>query len=136
MSQSTSNPCSISQWAAVEALNGPHDFLIPRNAAFKARRDLVVDGLNKADGLQCATPEGAFYVYPNCAGVIGKTSPSGTKIETDKDFTTALLEEKLVAAVFGEAFGMSPAFRVSYATSDELLKEACTRIQEFCASLS
>ncbi len=136
MSQSTSNPCSISQWAAVEALNGPHDFLVPRNAAFKARRDLVVEGLNKADGLQCATPEGAFYVYPNCAGVIGKTSPAGTRIETDQDFTTALLEEKLVAAVFGEAFGMSPAFRVSYATSDELLKEACKRIQEFCASLT
>ena len=136
MSQSTSNPCSISQWAAVEALNGPHDFLEPRNAAFKARRDLVIEGLNKADGLQCGTPEGAFYVYPNCAGVIGKTTPAGTKISTDQDFTTALLEEKLVAAVFGEAFGMSPAFRVSYATSDDLLKEACKRIQEFCASLT
>ena len=136
MSQSTSNPCSVSQWAAVEALNGPHDFLAPRNAAFKTRRDLVVAELNKADGLQCATPEGAFYVYPNCAGAIGKTSPGGTKIETDKDFTTALLEEKLVAAVFGEAFGMSPAFRVSYATSEDLLTEACNRIQEFCASLT
>ena len=136
MSQSTSNPCSISQWAAVAALNGSHDFLVPRNAAFKARRDMVVAELNKADGLQCATPEGAFYVYPNCAGVIGKTSPAGTRIETDQDFTTALLEEKLVAAVFGEAFGMSPAFRVSYATSDDLLKEACKRIQEFCASLT
>jgi len=136
MSQSTSNPCSVSQWAAVEALNGSHDFLAPRNAAFKARRDLVVAEINKADGLQCATPEGAFYVYPNCAGVIGKTSPAGTKIETDKDFTTALLEEKLVAAVFGEAFGMSPAFRVSYATSEDLLTEACKRIQEFCASLT
>lgn len=136
MSQSTSNACSISQWAAVEALNGPHDFLAPRNEAFKNRRDLVVRELNKADGIQCGTPEGAFYVYPNIAGVIGKTTPSGVKIETDKDFTTTLLEEKLVAAVFGEAFGMSPAFRVSYATSDELLTEACKRIQEFCASLS
>lgn len=136
MSQSTSNPCSISQWAAVEALNGPHDFLAPRNEAFKNRRDLVVAELNKADGLQCGTPEGAFYVYPNCAGVIGKTTPAGTVIENDKAFATALLEEKLVAVVFGEAFGMSPAFRVSYATSEDVLTEACKRIQEFCTSLT
>ena len=136
MSQSTSNPCSISQWAAVEALNGPHDFLAERNAAFKSRRDLVVRELNKADGITCGTPEGAFYVYPNCAGVIGKRSAGGALIETDKDFCSALLEAKSVAAVFGEAFGLSPAFRVSYATSTEALTEACKRIQEFCAELS
>ncbi|MEL7129300.1 MAG: pyridoxal phosphate-dependent aminotransferase [Pseudomonadota bacterium] len=136
MSQSTSNPCSISQWASVEALNGPHDFLAERNAAFKARRDMVVAELNKADGLSCGTPEGAFYVYPSCAGVIGKRSPKGTLIETDKDFCSALLEEEQVAAVFGEAFGLSPAFRVSYATSTEALTEACKRIQRFCGALS
>ncbi|MEO1407701.1 MAG: pyridoxal phosphate-dependent aminotransferase, partial [Pseudomonadota bacterium] len=136
MSQSTSNPCSISQWASVEALNGPQDFLPERNAAFKQRRDMVVAELNKADGLVCGTPDGAFYVYPTCAGVIGKRSPAGKLIETDEDFCTALLEEELVAAVFGGAFGLSPAFRVSYATSTEALTEACKRIQRFCASLT
>lgn len=136
MSQSTSNPCSISQWASVEALNGPHDFLAERNAAFKARRDFVVAELNKAEGLSCNTPEGAFYVYPSCAGTMGKRSPGGVLIDSDQAFCTALLEEAQVAAVFGEAFGLSPAFRVSYATSTEALTEACKRIQGFCAGLS
>ncbi len=135
-SQSTSNPCSISQWAAVEALNGTQDFLAPNNAIFKRRRDMVIEMLNKAEGISCPTPEGAFYVYPSIAGCIGKTSPAGTKITDDEVFATALLEEKGVAVVFGAAFGLSPNFRVSYATSDEALKEACTRIQDFCASLT
>lgn len=136
LSQSTSNPCSISQWAMVEALNGSHDFLQERNAAFKERRDMVVAMLNEAEGIECATPEGAFYVYPSCAACIGKTSKGGTKIETDQDFAAALLEEEAVAVVFGEAFGMSPFFRISYATSKDLLEEACTRIQRFCAALT
>ncbi|OAN77125.1 aspartate aminotransferase [Jannaschia sp. EhC01] len=134
-SQSTSNPCSISQWAAVEALNGPQDFLAPNNETFKRRRDLVVSMLNEAEGIDCPTPEGAFYVYPSIHGCIGKTSAAGTKIDTDETFAKALLEEVGVAVVFGGAFGLSPAFRVSYATSDENLKEACTRIQDFCAAL-
>ena len=135
-SQSTSNPCSVSQWAAVEALNGTQEFLEPNNAMFKRRRDLVVDMLNEAEGISCPKPEGAFYVYPSVAGCIGKTSAEGTKIETDEDFARALLEEKGVAVVFGGAFGLSPNFRVSYATSDENLKKACERIQAFCAELS
>lgn len=135
-SQSTSNPCSVSQWAAVEALNGTQEFLEPNNAMFKRRRDLVVDMLNEAEGITCPKPEGAFYVYPSVAGCIGKTSAEGTKIETDEDFARALLEEKGVAVVFGGAFGLSPNFRVSYATSDENLKKACERIQAFCAELS
>lgn len=135
-SQSTSNPCSVSQWAAVEALNGPHDFIAENNAAFVRRRDLVVEMLNAAEGLDCPTPDGAFYVYPSIAGCIGKTSPAGTVISDDETFATALLEEHGVAVVFGAAFGLSPNFRVSYATSDEALREACTRIQAFCASLS
>ncbi|TDE41179.1 pyridoxal phosphate-dependent aminotransferase [Antarcticimicrobium sediminis] len=135
-SQSTSNPCSISQWAALEALNGPQDFLAPNNAIFKRRRDLVVTALNAIDGLTCPTPEGAFYVYPSIAGLIGKTTPKGTVIENDAIFATALLEETGVAVVFGAAFGLSPNFRVSYATSDENLKEACARIATFCASLT
>lgn len=135
-SQSTSNPCSISQWAAVEALNGTQAFLAPNNETFKRRRNLVVSMLNAIDGVTCPTPEGAFYVYPSIAGLIGKTSPAGTVIETDEIFATALLEEADVAVVFGAAFGLSPNFRVSYATSDEALKEACTRIQKFCASLT
>ena len=135
ISQTTSNPCSISQWASVEALNGPQDFLKTRADAFKTRRDLVVAGLNKCEGLHCPTPEGAFYVYPSCAGVIGKTSPGGKLIESDEDFATALLEEEQVAVVFGAAFGMSPAFRVSYATSSDVLEKALERIQRFCASL-
>ena len=134
-SQSTSNPCSIAQWAAVEALNGTQDF-IPRNQElFKGRRDLVVSMLNQAAGLSCPTPEGAFYVYPSCAGAIGKTSAGGAKIGDDESFVTALLEEEGVAVVHGSAFGVSPAFRVSYATSNEALTEACTRIQRFCGNL-
>lgn len=135
-SQSTSNPCSISQWAAVEALNGPQDFLKTNNEVFVRRRDLVAKMLNEAEGIACPTPEGAFYVYPSIAGLIGKTTPAGTVIENDEAFATALLEEAEVAVVFGAAFGLSPNFRVSYATSDEALKEACTRIQNFCASLT
>ncbi|PTX55417.1 aspartate aminotransferase [Litoreibacter ponti] len=135
-SQSTSNPCSISQWAAVEALNGTQDFLAPNNELFVRRRNLVVEMLNAADGIACPKPEGAFYVYPSIAGCIGKTSAGGTKIVDDETFATALLEEHGVAVVFGAAFGLSPNFRVSYATSDENLKEACTRIQTFCAGLS
>ncbi|TNE57970.1 MAG: pyridoxal phosphate-dependent aminotransferase [Alphaproteobacteria bacterium] len=135
MSQSTSNPTSISQWATVEALNGPQDFLIERNRVFKERRDLVVSMLNQASGLSCPTPEGAFYVFPSCAGCIGKSTPDGKVIETDGDFAEALLEAEGVAVVQGEAFGLSPFFRVSYATSTEALEEACTRIQRFCGSL-
>lgn len=135
-SQSTSNPCTISQWAAIEALEGPQDFLAPNNDMFIRRRDLVVSMLNDATGIICPTPEGAFYVYPNIKGCIGKTSAAGTKITNDEVFATALLEETGVAVVFGAAFGLSPNFRVSYATSDEALKEACTRIQTFCAALS
>lgn len=135
-SQSTTNPCSISQWAAVEALNGPQDFLEPNNAIFKRRRDLVVKMLNEVNGITCPTPEGAFYVYPSIAGLIGKTSKGGKLIENDEAFATALLEETGVAVVFGAAFGLSPNFRVSYATSDEALTEACTRIQNFCNALT
>lgn len=134
-SQSTSNPSSISQWAAVEALEGPQDFIAENNAVFKRRRDLVVKMLNQIEGVTCPTPQGAFYVYPSIAGLIGKTSPKGVKIENDEAFVTALLEETGVAVVFGAAFGVSPNFRVSYATSDEALQEACTRIQGFCAAL-
>ena len=134
-SQSTSNPCSIAQWAAVEALNGPQDFIAKNNEIFKGRRDLVVSMLNQATGLECPTPEGAFYVYPSCEGAIGKTSPSGKVIETDEDFVTELLECEEVASVHGGAFGMSPFFRISYATSTEALTEACQRIQRFCSAL-
>ncbi len=135
-SQSTSNPCSVSQHAAVEALNGTQDFLAPNNTIFERRRDLVVGMLNKAPGIICPTPEGAFYVYPSIAGCIGKTSAAGTIIENDEVFATALLEETGVAVVFGAAFGLSPNFRVSYATSDAALKEACQRIITFCEELS
>ena len=135
-SQSTSNACSISQAAAVEALNGPQEFIAEHNLSFKERRDLVVSMLNQATGLGCPTPEGAFYVYPSCAGVIGKTTPEGKRIESDLDFCTELLEAEGVAVVHGEAFGLSPHFRVSYATSTEVLEEACRRIQRFCASLA
>ncbi|MEM0986940.1 MAG: pyridoxal phosphate-dependent aminotransferase [Pseudomonadota bacterium] len=136
MSQSTSNPCSISQWAAVAALNGSHDFLEERNAVFKQRRDMVVAGLNAADGLHCDTPEGAFYVYPSCAGLIGKTSKGGRLLETDADVAEAMLEEVNVAVVFGAAFGLSPAFRISYATSNAALEKAIDRIQSFCGTAS
>ena len=134
-SQSTSNPCSISQFAAVEALNGPHDFIAQNNAAFVRRRDIVVKMLNEAEGITCPTPDGAFYVYPSVAGLIGKTTPSGIKIVDDEAFATALLNDTGVAVVFGAAFGLSPNFRVSYATSDEALTEACARIIKFCAVL-
>ncbi|GAA6154956.1 pyridoxal phosphate-dependent aminotransferase [Pyruvatibacter sp. HU-CL02332] len=134
-SQSTSNPTSISQWAAVEALNGTQDF-IPKNAAvFKGRRDLVVSMLNQATGIECPTPEGAFYVYPSCRGLIGKKTEDGKVIDSDEAFATALLEQEGVAVVHGEAFGLSPFFRISYATSTEALEDACARIQRFCASL-
>lgn len=134
-SQSTSNPCSISQAAAVEALNGPQDFIAPRAERFKERRDLVVSMLNQARGLKCPTPEGAFYVYPSCAGAIGKKTPAGKVIENDGDFATYLLEAEGVAVVQGAAFGLSPYFRISYATSEDVLTEACTRIQRACAAL-
>ena len=134
-SQSTTNPSSISQWAAVEALNGPKDF-IPKNAeAFRKRRDLVVSMLNQANGLTCPNPEGAFYVFPSCSGLIGKQSGGGRLIETDEDFVTALLEEEGVAVVQGTAFGLAPHFRISYATADEVLEDACRRIQRFCAGV-
>ncbi|HGG03886.1 MAG TPA: pyridoxal phosphate-dependent aminotransferase [Aliiroseovarius sp.] len=135
-SQSTSNPCSISQWAAVEALNGTQDFIATNNATFVRRRDMVVDMLNAAKGLTCPKPDGAFYVYPSISGCIGKTTPAGTRIDDDEVFAKALLEECGVAVVFGAAFGLSPNFRVSYATSDDALREACTRIQTFCAALT
>ena len=134
-SQSTSNPCTISQWAAVEALNGTQDYIETNNAIFKRRRDLVVSMLSEIDGVTCPVPEGAFYVYPSIDGLIGRTSAQGTVIADDEAFATALLEETGVAVVFGAAFGLSPNFRVSYATSDAALKEASTRIQRFCAAL-
>lgn len=134
-SQSTSNPCSVSQWAAVEALNGSQDFIAPNNEMFVRRRNLVVKALNAIDGIICPIPEGAFYVYPSIAGLVGKTSAAGTVIENDEVFATALLEETGVAVVFGAAFGVSPNFRISYATSDENLVEACKRITDFCATL-
>ncbi len=134
-SQTTSNPSSISQWAAVEALNGPQDFLAERSAAFEKRRDLVVSMLNQATGIRCPTPEGAFYVYPSIEGVIGKTTPSGVVITDDEVFTAELLNQEGVAVVQGAAFGLSPYFRISYATSEAVLEEGCRRIQKFCASL-
>ena len=134
-SQTTSNPTSISQWASVEALNGPQDFLKERAQSFKERRDLVVSMLNQAKGIECPTPEGAFYVYPSCAGLIGKTTPKGKTLENDEDVVTALLEDEGVAVVHGAAFGLSPYFRISYATSVQELEESCRRIQRFCASL-
>jgi aspartate aminotransferase len=134
-SQTTSNPTSISQYAAVEALNGTQDFLPPRNEAFQTRRDLVVSMLNQATGIRCANPEGAFYVYPSVEGLIGKTTPSGVVITDDEVFTTELLEAEGVAVVQGAAFGLSPYIRISYATSEAILEEACSRIQRFAASL-
>lgn len=134
-SQSTSNPCSISQYAVLAALNGPQDFLRERNSAFRERRDLVVAMLNDAPGLSCPTPEGAFYVYPDASGVMGKTTPKGRVIQTDADLIDYFLDDHRVAAVHGAAFGLSPGFRISYATSAEILKEACTRIQSACAAL-
>ncbi|WP_114394261.1 pyridoxal phosphate-dependent aminotransferase [Oleisolibacter albus] len=134
-SQSTSNPSSVSQVAALEALNGPQDFLKERAKVFQQRRDLVVSMINQAPGLHCPTPEGAFYVYPSCAATIGKTTPDGTVIKTDEDFVTYLLEAAGVAVVQGAAFGLSPFFRISYATSTDVLEEACRRIQRACAAL-
>ena len=135
-SQSTSNPCSISQAAAIAALRGPQEFLNDWRKAFQDRRDLVVKMLNEAKGLRCATPEGAFYVYPNCAGTIGKKTPAGKTIANDTDFATYLLEAEGVAVVQGAAFGLSPNFRISYATSTKALTDACTRIQRACAQLA
>ncbi|MEG8053373.1 pyridoxal phosphate-dependent aminotransferase [Sphingomonas aerolata] len=134
-SQSTSNPCSIAQAAAVAALNGDQSFLAERNTAFQGRRDLVVSMLNEIDGMECPTPEGAFYVYPSFAALIGKSTPNGRLIDTDEAMVGYLLDDAKVAVVQGAAFGLSPAFRISYATSDTLLREACTRIQTACAAL-
>lgn len=136
MAQTTSNPCSISQWAAVEALNGTQDFIPKNKKLFQERRDLVVSMLNQARGIQCPTPEGAFYVYPSCAELIGKKTQSGKVIENDEAFAIALLEAEGVALVHGGAFGLSPNFRISYATSTNCLEDACARIQRFCAGLS
>ncbi|MBC2886001.1 pyridoxal phosphate-dependent aminotransferase [Ochrobactrum sp. CM-21-5] len=133
--QQTSGACSIAQWAAVEALNGTQDFIPENKKIFQGRRDLVVSMLNQANGIHCPTPEGAFYVYPSCAGLIGKKTEAGKIIETDEDFVTELLEAEGVAVVHGSAFGLGPNFRISYATSEALLEEACSRIQRFCASL-
>jgi aspartate aminotransferase len=134
-SQSTSNPAAVSQWAAVEALDGPQDFIAEHNKVFKERRDLCVSMLNQAKGVTCPTPEGAFYVYPSCAGTMGRTAPSGKKLATDEDFVTELLEAEGVAVVQGSAFGLGPAFRISYAVKTEDLEEACRRIQRFCGNL-
>jgi aspartate aminotransferase len=134
-SQSTSNPSSVSQAAAVEALNGPQDFIARNNEHFKARRDLVVAELNKAPGLHCHRPEGAFYVYPSCAGTLGRKTPGGRVIQSDEDFVTYLLEDAGVAVVQGSAFGLAPYFRISYATSSEVLAEACRRIRAACEKL-
>ncbi len=135
-SQSTTSTSTISQWASVDALRGDHSFIERNNKVFKERRDLVVGMLNQANGIDCLTPEGAFYVYPSIQGLIGKTTPSGKTISNDEDFVTYLLEDKGVATVHGEAFGLSPHFRISYATSTELLEDACTRIQAACGDLS
>ena len=135
-SQSTTHTSSISQAAAVAALNGPQEFIAANNAVFRKRRDLVVDLLNRAAGIECARPEGAFYVYPSCAGAIGRTTPDGQTIASDDDFVAWLLEAEGVACVQGSAFGLSPYFRISYATSTALLEEACRRIQRACAALS
>jgi aspartate aminotransferase len=133
--QTTSNPSSISQWAAVEALNGPQDFIAERAKHFEARRDLVVSMLNQATGIRCAVPEGAFYVYPSIEGLIGKTTEGGVTIDSDDTFATELLDAEGVAVVQGSAFGLSPYFRISYATSETVLEEACRRIQRFSAGL-
>ena len=135
-SQSTSNPCTISQWAALAALNGSKNFISENNEKFVRRRNLVVENLNMIEGISCPVPEGAFYVYPNISDLIGRTTKNGKVILTDEDFCTALLEEVGVATVFGSAFGLSPNFRISYATSDKLLIDACKRIDKFCKSLS
>ncbi|WP_026757718.1 pyridoxal phosphate-dependent aminotransferase [Sediminimonas qiaohouensis] len=135
-SQSTSNPCSISQYAALEALSGPQDVIAEGVAIFQRRRDLVVDALNAIPGIACPRPEGAFYVYPSIHGLIGRKTPQGRVIDSDEAFASALLEDTGVAVVFGAAFGLSPHFRISYAAADDALQQACTRIAAFCASLS
>ena len=135
-SQSTTNPTSISQWAAVAALNGPQDFLADWRRTFQARRDLVVAGLNAATGVECLTPEGAFYVFPSCAALLGKTSAGGRRLETDEDFVLGLLEETGVALVHGSAFGLSGHFRLSYAASNAELEAAVSRIQQFCSGVA
>jgi aspartate aminotransferase len=135
-SNSTANPCSISQAAAIEALNGPQDFIAPNNAKFKERRDLVVEALNKVPGLYCPRPEGAFYVYPSCAGLLGKKTPQGEVIDSDEDFVKYLLAAEGVAVVHGDAFGLAPHFRISYATGTETLKEAMRRIDRACRALT
>jgi aspartate aminotransferase len=134
-SQSVSNPTSISQWAAVEALNGTQDFIPKFQKVFEERRDLVVSMLNQASGIECPKPEGAFYVYPTVRKLIGKKTEAGRVIATDEDFAAELLEAEGVAVVHGAAFGLSPFFRISYATSNTALEDACRRIQRFCASL-
>jgi aspartate aminotransferase len=134
-SQSTSNPTAVSQWASVEALEGPQDFIAKHNEVFKERRDLCVSMLNQANGIKCPKPEGAFYVYPSCAGTMGKTAPSGKRLASDEDFVTELLDAEGVAVVQGSAFGLGPAFRISYAIKTEELEEACRRIQRFCGNL-
>ena len=134
--QQTSGACTIAQWASVEALNGPQDFIAKNKAIFQGRRDLVVSMLNQARGITCPSPQGAFYVYPSCAGLIGKKTPGGKVIDNDETFSSELLEAEGVAVVFGTAFGLGPNFRISYDTSEELLEEACTRIQRFTGSLS
>src|SRR6202035_6010886 len=134
-SNSTANPCSISQAAAIEALNGPQDFIAPNNAVFKQRRDIIVDALNKIPGLHCPRPEGAFYVYPSCAGLIGKKTPDGKVIEDDEGFVRYLLEVEGVAVVHGAAFGLAPHFRISCATSNDELRDACARIERACRAL-
>ena len=134
-SQSASHPSSITQWAGVEALNGSLDFLKDRNRAYKERRDLVVGMLNQCKYIECIKPEGAFYVYPSISACIGKVTKEGKTINSDTDFVSALLDEEGVAAVQGEAFGLSPYFRISYATSTEVLEKACFRIQNFCDNL-
>ena len=134
-SQSTSNPTAVSQWAALEALEGPQDFIARHNAIFKERRDLCVSMLNQARGIQCPKPEGAFYVYPSCAGTIGRAAPTGKELATDQDFVTELLEAEGVAVVQGTPFGHGPAFRISYATATTAIEEACNRIQRFCGNL-
>ncbi|HMF06767.1 MAG TPA: pyridoxal phosphate-dependent aminotransferase, partial [Methylocella sp.] len=134
--QQTSGACSIAQWASVEALTGPQDFIGERRKIFEKRRDLVVSMLNQAKYLSCPSPEGAFYVYPSCAGAIGKKTPAGKVIGDDEEFATALLEAEGVAVVHGSAFGLGPNFRISYATATSVLEDACTKIQRFCASLA
>ena len=134
-SQSTTSTSSITMAASVEAISGPQDFILDHNKKFIKRRDLVVSKLNEIDGITCSKPDGAFYVYPNCQDILGKITPNGIKISSDEDFMTYLLEDQGVAGVHGSAFGLSPYFRLSYATSDHILEDACNRIQLACSKL-